>query len=248
MADMAILQDTSLCIECQGCRVACQLQNQLQPEVSYVKFTFREAGTFPHVAHHVVRMTCQHCAEAACVEICPTGAVAKGPTGLTNFDPERCSGCGYCAEVCPFQVPVVPGNRAERCSGCPGLTSAGQPPACVQTCLAGALRYGRRADLLQQAEARVAALRDRWPQANVYSPSGVGGTHLIWVLRDRPEVYGLPPAPVATAGIGTLRGVLQPAGLFSMAAAAAVTGFTFLIARRNARRLLEEHDQTGKEE
>lgn len=247
MPATAILQDTSLCIECQACRVACQMQNQLPADVSYTKFVFRESGTFPKVTHHVVRMTCQHCTEAACVAVCPTGAVTKGSTGLTAFDPARCSGCAYCAQVCPFSVPTVPENRAVRCVGCPSLTENGQPPACVQTCLAGALGYGPRAEMLKKAEQRVAALKARWPHANVYSPQGVGGTGVIWVLRDRPEAYGLPVSPVAVAGIGTLKNVVQPAGLMSVAATALVTGLTFVMARRNAKVALEQHEDSGKE-
>ncbi len=246
MPEAAILQDTSLCIECQACRVACQLQNQLPPDVSYARFQFRESGVFPEVSHHVARLTCQHCADAACVAICPTGAVYKGEEGLTHFDPARCSGCGYCAEVCPFAVPTVKADQAVRCAGCPALTADGQPPACVQTCLAGALSYGPRAQQLLRAEQRVAALRRRWPNANVYSPGGVGGTHLIWVLRDSPEAYGLPADPITPAGIRVLKDVVQPAGLLSVAAAAAISALTFVVARRNARRVLTEHaDKEG---
>jgi len=245
LTPMAILQDSSLCIECQACRVACQMQNQLPTNAVYAKMSFRDSGAFPEVTHHVVRKTCMHCADAACVAICPTRAVTKGPNGLINYQPARCSGCAYCAEVCPFGVPTVRGDLVDLCTGCPGLTATGQPPACVQTCPGDALSYGPREAILQRAERRVAALKTAWPEANVYSPASVGGTNLIWVLRERPEVYGLPLEPRAPAGIGALKNVLQPAGLVSVAAAAAITGLSFIIARRSSRKALDEPAHAG---
>jgi formate dehydrogenase iron-sulfur subunit len=219
------------------------VQNGLAPEDVYVKFHFTELGTFPKVASHISRFACQHCKEAACVKVCPTGAVFKGDTGLTHFNADKCSGCGYCAEECPFGIPEIKGNRAVRCTGCEPLTENGKPPMCVQNCIANALTFGPRDELLKKAEARVAALKKQWPNAQVYSPEGVGTTNLIWVLRDKPEVYGLPARPEVAASLGVWKEAVQPASTVVLAAAAVVGGLSFIVARRN--HLAEERNHTN---
>lgn len=154
----AILQDMSLCMECQACRVACQAQNGLPPEESFIRFRFREQGRYPNVTHHIARFSCHHCNEAACEEMCLTGATFKGETGLTHFDRDRCIGCGYCEAYCPFWIPELKGGKASRCGGCQDLVEAGKAPTCVSTCISGALSYGPRAEMLKKAQDRVAAL------------------------------------------------------------------------------------------
>jgi len=233
MATQAILQDMSLCMECQGCRVACQMQNGLPPEQSYVKFRFAEQGAYPKVAYHVSRFTCQHCADAACVKGCPTGAAYKGETGLTHFEATKCSGCAYCAENCPFGIPQVSGNTAVRCVGCEALTENGKPPVCVATCIAGALTYGPREEMRAKAEKRVAALKKQYPNAQVYAPESVGGTGVIWVLRDKPEAYGLPVNPEVPASLGVWKEAVQPVGKAAMAGSLVLGAFAFIVARRN---------------
>jgi len=237
----AILQDMSLCMECQGCRVSCQMQNGLQADQVFIKFRFAEQGTYPKVTHQISRFTCLHCADAACVQACPTGAVYKGKTNLTHFDADRCSGCGYCAQVCPFGIPEMRENRALRCVGCESLTENGKPPACVSTCIAGALSYGTREEMLKKAEKRVAALKKQYPNAQVYSPEGVGGTNLIWVLRDHPDVYGLPATPKVEPSLGLWKEAIQPAGTFALAGTLLLGGLGFIVARRN--HLKEMHER-----
>ncbi|MFZ5815564.1 MAG: 4Fe-4S dicluster domain-containing protein [Bacillota bacterium] len=241
MTTYAILQDMSLCIECQACRVACQMQNQLAPAEAFIRYRFAESGTYPRVAYHVARLTCFHCQDAPCVDACPTYATYKARTKLTHHDPEQCSSCGRCAEACPFGHPVLHNGKMLRCTGCPEFTKKGKEPACVGTCITGALSFGPRQEMLARAERRVRALKGRYPDAQVYSPEGVGGTGLIWVLRERPEVYGLPAAPTAAAGFNLLRAAVQPAGTAPMAAAALLAGAVgWVIDRRETLRAAEK--------
>lgn len=228
----AILQDMSLCMECQACRVACQAQNGLQPRESYVRFRFVDVGTYPNVTHHVARLTCLHCVDAACANACPTGATFKGESGLTHFNPGRCVGCGACVESCPFDISQMKGRDASRCTGCAELTENGQAPACVATCVANALSYGPRDEMLKKAEARVKVLKARFPNAQIYSPAGVGGTNLIWVLRDRPEVYGLPANPTTDLSLGLWKETVAAGGSIQLGAAALLGGLGWLISRR----------------
>lgn len=238
-----ILQDMTLCMECQGCRVSCQMQNGLKPERAYIKFRFQESGSFPNVKNDISRFSCFHCSNAACISVCPTGAVYKGESGLTHFSPDKCSGCAYCEQQCPFGIPTVEENRAWRCIGCESLTANGKAPACVSTCMAGALAYGPREEMLKKAEQRVAILKKRFANAQVYSPDSIDGTGLVWVLRDKPEVYGLPAAPTVQPAIGWWKDVVQPTGRLALLGTAVVAGLGFVIARRNHLKETNEHKE-----
>lgn len=228
----AILQDMSLCMECQSCRVACQTHNALPPAQAYNTVRAVDRGTYPNVHHHASRITCYHCADAACVKVCPTAATYKGESGLTHFNAHKCIGCGDCASACPFGVPKVEEKVAVRCVGCESLTEAGKPPVCADTCISGALSFGTREAMLAKAEKRVAALRGKWPNAQVYSPEGVGGTAVIWVLRDKPEVYGLPANPKVAADLGAWKAALEPVGGLQIAGGLLMAGLGWVIRGR----------------
>ncbi len=199
---MAILFDSSLCLGCQACRVACQAQNGTGPAATFLRLPTNERGTYPRVQALTRRAACLHCGDAACVAVCPVGATYKGPTGLTHVNVEQCIECGLCAKACPFGVPVLRAGyprdrmrRAFRCVGCESLVNAGGVPACVSTCIGGALRYGPRDQLLREGQTRVAALRARHPGASVYDAPELGGLNVLMILREQPTTYRLPARP-----------------------------------------------------
>ena len=233
MTASAILQDMSLCMECQSCRVACQMHYGLPPEQKLATVTARDEGTYPSVRHHAVRLTCLHCEKAACVESCPTAATYKGASGLTHFNAAKCIGCGNCVQYCPFDVPVLHNDEALRCSGCEDLTKIGKPPVCIGTCISGALAFGSREEMMAKAQKRVDALKQRWSNAQVYSPGGVGGTRLIWVLRDRPEVYGLPVAPHVPLRFASWQETLSVANPLSLAGGLLTAGLGWVLLARS---------------
>lgn len=232
MTVQAILQDMSLCMECQACRVACQMEKGLPPDQTYVKFRFNESGKYPDVQYYAARMTCQHCTEAECRLACPTGAVYKGESGLTHWNEAKCTGCGICAKFCPFGAIGITEGTAVRCDGCPDLTENGKAPVCVQTCIAGALAFGPRSEMLAKAQKRVDALKPTCPNAQIYSPTAFGGTNVIWVLRDSPAAYGLPENPQRIEAMETWRLATQPAEQISLAGSLLMGGLSLLISRR----------------
>ncbi len=234
------LMDTSLCVECQACRVACQMQNQLPHNRTLIRFRFQETGSYPAVTNHITRITCMHCQLAPCVKICPTGALVKGENTLTYLAPERCSGCGYCAQICPFKVPQALDNRSYKCMACRELVEEGKEPVCVSTCIANALKFGERAELLKSAEKRVAALQKTFPNAQIYGREQMGGLGMLLILRDDPAVYGLPVAPRAAGELAFWKDSLQPTGFKLVGAALLATGASYAIASRNHRRELSE--------
>jgi len=129
------------------------------------------------------------------------GAIVKYSNGIVDFISEHCIGCGNCVTGCPFDVPRISktDNKAYKCSLCSDRVVVGLEPACVKACPTGAIRFGTKEDMHDFAAERLVDLKERgYPNAGVYDPQGVGGTHVMYVLQhaDRPEIYhGLPKDP-----------------------------------------------------
>lgn len=182
------------------------------------------------------RRSCMHCTDAACVAICPSGALFKDTdTGLTVYDKDKCIGCQYCRSACPFDVPrhtgvgiAGGGIKINKCTGCIDRIQQGRKPACVTTCQPGALEFGDRDEMLAIAHKRVDYLKGKgFADARVCSETEVGGTHVIYVLKYDISQYELPENPQVN-GLVQAVGVMKP--LTGIAAAATVIGLgaTFL--------------------
>jgi formate dehydrogenase iron-sulfur subunit len=226
----AFLTDSTLCIGCKACEVACKEWNQVPSDgyhftgFSYdntvalghstwrhVKFVERVAGAATPVdgtagyRSNTFRWdfssdVCKHCANAGCLEACPTGSIVRTEFGGVYVQPDICNGCGYCVVTCPFGViDRRPGDgRAFKCTFCYDRQKAGLAPACATACPTQSIQFGEIGELRAKAAARVAELRERGiDDARVYDPqhTSVGGTHAIFVLRGRPEDYNLPSNP-----------------------------------------------------
>lgn len=231
-ARLAFSIDLDRCIGCRACAVACSAGNELSPatgaHVTVTEVVRREgAGLWGSFAHH----RCFHCARAPCVEVCPTGTLSKRD-GLTAVAAERCSGCGYCVDACPFAVPRLREGGVAKCVGCLEPAEQGAAPWCARTCPSEAIRFGPREAVLAEARRRVERLLPRHPRAQVYGEAQLGGLGLLLVLLEAPEVYGLPADPRPSRAVAAWQEVVKP-GALGLAAAAAVTmGVTFLAARR----------------
>lgn len=249
MATNAFLLDLGRCIGCQACAVSCATGNELVPGQYFIEISMWERGTFPEVAAGFDNHRCYHCADAACVKVCPTGALFK-EDGLTRLDRSACSGCGYCVEACPFEVPVMVDGLASKCDGCAQTVASGRDPWCVVTCPSRALEYGDRDAILATAERRADDLRSRYPNATVYGKTQAGGLGLLVVSPEDPEIHGLPADPAAATPIGLWQDVVQPAAVGLTAATAVAAGVGAVIARRNHLQELRELEAsaTGGEE
>lgn len=224
MTEMAILYDSSLCTNCKGCQVACKCWNNLPSPtgLNENKFsgsyqnppdlngntrliqTFEEReGTIGNkpVDWIFTRRSCQHCTDAPCASICPTGCLSKDPdTGFVTVDDTKCVGCHYCASACPFDVPRyrTDGVRdyVNKCTGCPDRVMQGREPACVSTCQPNALKFGPRDEMIKLAYERVELLKERgYADAEVYGETEAGGLHTISVLKYGAEASGKPKNP-----------------------------------------------------
>lgn len=163
-AQYGFFVDTTRCIKCYACEVACQQWHSMKAG-TFMRRTVHEAcsGTFPNVKRTFTSLSCMHCARPACVSVCPVGALSKrAEDGLVVADKTLCIGCRSCALACPFDVPRY-GDRKimDKCDGCLSLgRKAVDPPRCANTCPTRALRFGRLDDMAALSEKKGGARMD----------------------------------------------------------------------------------------
>jgi formate dehydrogenase iron-sulfur subunit len=148
---------------------------------------------------------CKHCANAGCVQACPTGALFHTEFGTVVVQQDICNGCGYCIPSCPFGVVALnlDDGRAHKCTLCYDRLKGGLEPACAKSCPTDSIEFGPVSQLREKAERRVSHLRQRGVNnAYLYGTPGSHGTsggierlNSISLLLDRPETYNLPAAP-----------------------------------------------------
>jgi formate dehydrogenase iron-sulfur subunit len=259
---MGFFTDTSVCIGCKACEVACKEWNAVPPAAdngaegmdllgtSYDNTGDLGANTWRHVAFIEQRVpastvdaldtvptadtvdtedlgmptigapeqdgepgvrwlmssdVCKHCTHAACLDVCPTGALFRTEFDTVVVQPDICNGCGYCVPACPYGVIErrETDGRAFKCTLCYDRIGAGMEPACAKACPTDSIQFGELDELRERAEERRRTLHDAGvTEARLYGHDpndGVGGDGAFFLLLDEPEVYGLPPDPVVTS-------------------------------------------------
>jgi len=213
----------------------------LSPQ-TWLKLEFREVERDGKIAWLFNRRACMHCTDAGCVKVCPTKALYHHELGFVAYDKDICSGCGYCVDACPFSVPRSTRNllsgiaKADKCTFCttPGLDriNEGWEPACVKTCPTDALIYGDRDELVAEGKKRVQALQSKgFSNAYLYGDKELRGLHVLYVLDDSPNVYGLPVDPQVSAATIAWQDVIQPLGWAVGGLTLVGLGINYLVAR-----------------
>ncbi|MFB4391945.1 MULTISPECIES: formate dehydrogenase subunit beta [unclassified Pseudomonas] len=264
--EVAKLIDTTKCIGCKACQVACSEWNELRDEVGHNHGTYDNPQDLTADTWTLMRFTeheredgnlewlirkdgCMHCADPGCLKACPSpGAIIKHANGIVDFNQDHCIGCGYCITGCPFNIPRISqkDHKAYKCSLCSDRVAVGLEPACVKTCPTGAIVFGSKEEMKVHADERIVDLKSRgYDNAGLYDPDGVGGTHVMYVLHhaDTPRLYaGLPDQPVISPLVGLWKGISKPLALLAMGAAV-LAGF-FHYVRVGPQRVEEDEHPT----
>ena len=222
---MGFFTDTTLCIGCKACEVACKQWNQLPSDGlkftgnSYDNTSHLSATTWRHVAFKektdaagitrwlMLSDVCKHCESAPCQHSCPTGAIVYNQFGDVYVQNDICNGCGYCISACPFGVlgrseQVVnekADGHAHKCTLCMDRQSDGLTPACAKSCPTASIQFGPVDALREKARERVAELHERGNEkAYLYGCDPVGDygpLHSFFLLEEHPNEYNLPVDP-----------------------------------------------------
>ncbi len=211
--DYGFFTDTSLCIGCKACEVACKEWNMLPVDgfgltgMSYDNTQMLSATTWRHVAFVeqlgdgadrpdmlkafqsnwlMMSDVCKHCKNAGCLEACPTGALFRTEFGTVVVQQDICNGCAYCVPACPFGVVELNerDGKAHKCTLCYDRLKGGLEPACAKTCPTNSIQFGEVEELQRHARERIEEL------------------HRIG--RTEAYLYGAPGGPGATGGIEEL--------------------------------------------
>jgi formate dehydrogenase iron-sulfur subunit len=219
---MGFYTDTTVCIGCKACEVACKEWNQLPAangglrELSgdsydntrrldgihwrHVKFIEQFSDDRSAGRWLMMSDVCKHCVQAGCLEICPTGAIIRTEFDTVVIQSDVCNGCRACIAACPFGVIDInpASNTAQKCTLCYDRLQAGMEPACSKACPTNSIQFGPIKELHQRAERRVQQLHDLGERrAYLYGADErmLGGLNSFYLLVDKPEVYGLPTDP-----------------------------------------------------
>jgi formate dehydrogenase iron-sulfur subunit len=244
MPEYAKFVDVTKCDGCRACMVACKNWNDLpaEPEaflgsvqahknvtadtwnnLQYIEHV-NGSGSLEYLFRH---STCFHCHDAACEKVCPEDAISHTKFGTVVIDHDKCVGCGYCVNNCPFEVISLKTyedqygkeyRKSQKCTMCTDRLEEGLQPACVTTCHTGSLQFGEKTAMLQKAQQRLQEVKGRFPNAQIYNPSGVGGTNTIYVLAEKPSVYGLPEDPKVPMSALAWKDYAQPIGKMMLGA------------------------------
>jgi len=252
MSRMARLIDITRCTACRGCQVACKRWNQLEGEIGtftgsyqshsdlspnrWTMIKFYEEKKQTGFEWHFRKTTCLHCGDAACVRVCPNGALVQMENGTIRRIEEKCVGCGYCVKACPFDIPKVDheAKKMRKCTFCYDRITNGLTPSCAKTCVPQAIVYGTWDEMAKLADERLTQAKGRYPKAQIYGKTELGGLGVIYVLPDSPANYGLPIDPKISFSLVFWKEVVQPAGKLLIGASLAATAAAFIFSRRNA--------------
>ena len=148
--------DAKRCVQCHACEVACKETNDVELGPRWRRVMDRWEGQFPKVTNRFLSAACMHCAEPACIDVCPAGAITKrAEDGIVVVNVNECIGCRSCEAACPYGAPQFGrSGKMQKCDLCVSRLTKGQQPACVSTCPGEALAFGSMEELAKLAQTK----------------------------------------------------------------------------------------------
>ena len=219
---MGFYTDTTVCIGCKACEVACKEWNQLPATNGgrntlsgdsydntrhldgihwrHVKFVEQFSEDRSEARWLLMSDVCKHCVQAGCLEVCPTNSIIRTEFDTVVIQSDTCNGCRACIAACPFGViEINPVSKtAQKCTLCYDRLQAGMEPACSKACPTDSIQFGTVRELRERAGKRVQQLHQTGDKrAYLYGADEkmLGGLNAFFLLVDKPEVYRLPPDP-----------------------------------------------------
>lgn len=225
MKRFGLLIDSSRCIGCRSCQVACKEWNSLAAEPTKNRGSFENPPDLSSNNFNKIKFIevdepkngvdwlflsqrCMHCGEPSCVKVCPSGALSKNELGAVTTDSSKCIGCHLCKSACPFDVPRYDAShKIAKCHLCADRITNGLEPSCAKSCPPKSIRYGEWDTLLKEATAT---------GRKVYGADTLNGTGVLFLLEDKPEVYGLNPKPDIPLTVTLWKDIVRPLGLLTI--------------------------------
>ncbi|HDL00642.1 MAG TPA: 4Fe-4S dicluster domain-containing protein [candidate division Zixibacteria bacterium] len=190
----ALLIDTNLCVGCQACVEACKEENN-QPDVETFDLSSTSYTAVIDKGDVYLRRMCMHCEVPTCVSVCPVGALQKTELGPVIYDAEKCIGCRYCMQACPYGVPTYEWNttnpKIQKCTMCYSRQKVGKIPACAEACPAEATIFGDRDELLAVARKRMIDEPETYVD-HIFGEHEAGGTSVLFISSVPFKELGFP--------------------------------------------------------
>lgn len=264
----AMLVDTTRCVGCRGCQIACKEWNNLPAEKT--RFFAGNGYQNPHdlssktwtlITYNDVKSRkgydwvfgkrqCFHCNEPACATVCPVSALRKTENGPVVYDKDRCLGCRYCQMACPFDIPRFDWDQAvpeiKKCNMCADRIEAGMEPACSKACPTDAIIFGEREDLIKDAEARIA----RNPLGyihHIYGKDEAGGTCVMHLSNVPFEQLGYPAVLFEKSLDSQIKPAVKAIPFVMSGLGLGLGGLYWIINRRIQRNDENQHPEGGNQ-
>lgn len=255
MADTrkGFLIDTSRCIGCRSCQVACKQWNKTDADKTANQGSFENPRDLTPNLYNRIRFVekaddkgavswkflnerCMHCGDAGCMKVCPSpGALYRTKDGIVTFNKEKCISCKYCVSACPFNIPRYGADdKVSKCHLCVDRVAGGMTPACAKACPTETLKFGKRSELIAGAKAA---------KKTLYGEENLMGTGVVYALEGKPDEYGLPNNPTIPTAIFLWKDVIKPLGILGFWGTIGAMLFHYVTV--GPKKLEEEHEDKG---